>query len=56
MSNRSVMERNAARVRWFPRMWWVLHVWFWWLVEDSPDEHDKLAVQLGLLGRRFLGA
>ena len=32
------------------------HVWFWWLVEDSKDKHDKLAVQLGLSVRCFLGA
>lgn len=29
------------------------HAWFWWLVEDSEDKHDKLAVQLELFGSLF---
>lgn len=58
MSSRSVMERNTAYICTGFREEDVAGATcvVWWLVEDSKDKHDKLAVQLGLLGRCFLGA
>ncbi len=58
MSSRSVTERNTAYICTGFREEDVVAAAcvVWWLMEDSKDKHDKVAVQLGLLGRPFLGA
>lgn len=52
MSSRAVVERNTAYICTRFRKEDVVGAAcvVWWLVEDSKDKHDKLAVQLGLLG------
>lgn len=52
MSSRSVMERNTVYICTCFRKEDVVRTTcvVWWLVEDSKDKHDKLAVPLGLLG------
>lgn len=58
MSSRSVMERNTAYICAGFQEGDVAAAAcaVWCLVEDSKDKHDKLAVQLELLVRCFLGA